>query len=216
VFRPFLLAGCLLALSALPGCKIVKTGSEQQQADGGSGAPTDPKARAEALWTPKIVPYAENKAGPFNDVMAQAASAPDAAVKTHGFSAGSDAKPVLFARIEGTVVSVDTASRAGTVAVDTTGDGKPDLLVQIGPVIRGSALRDGLDFVPFSSFANQIDYADFSKALNVHVRDIVLKDVKRDGLQGRHVRILGAFFLDPSHPQPLVTPVEMTVEGAAP
>ena len=38
--------------------------------------------------------------------------------------------------------------------------------MQIGPAMRGTALRDALDFVSFNDFNNQIDYAQFGKAFN--------------------------------------------------
>ena len=39
-------------------------------------------------------------------------------------------------------------------------DGKPTTVVlQIGPVIFGTALRDALPFIAFGDFVNQIDYA---------------------------------------------------------
>jgi predicted lipoprotein len=211
--RTLFLLGSLCVLSALPGCRFVKTGSVQSGAPSGAA---DPKARAEAVWKDKMVAYAGGKAVPYAELAAGLAAAPDATVKTHGYAAGGDAKPVMYVRIDGTVTGANVASRAGTIDVDVDGDGKADVVVQIGPVIRGSVLRDGLDFVPFSSFSNQIDYADFSRALNAHVRDVVLKGVERDRLQGRHVHMLGAFFLDPSQPHPLVTPIELTFAAGAP
>ncbi|MGI4744831.1 MAG: DUF2291 family protein [Janthinobacterium lividum] len=212
--RATLLLGSLCLLSTLPGCRFVKTGSVTA---GQASGTQDPKARVDALWTPQLLAYAKAKAAPYPELAAQLAKSPDDAIKAHGHR-GSDAaaKPVLFTQIDGTVVDVETASRAGTLSVDVDGDGKPDVTVQIGPVIRGSALRDGLDFISFSSFSNQIDFADFSKALNAHVRDVVLKDLPRDQLKGRRISILGAFFADPANPVPLVTPITITLPEKTP
>jgi len=211
--KPVLFAAGLALLAALPGCRIVKTGAPLPGADAqGSGAAQDPAAKAEAIWAPKLVPYVEGKAAPYPDLAKQLASTPDEAVKAHGYlNKDASTKPVVYARIDGTVVDVETQSRAGTVGIDVDGDGKADVTVQIGPVIRGSALRDGLSFVSFGDFANQIEFAEFSKALNSHVRDKVTGPLKRDALKGKHVSVLGAFFLDPSRPAPLVTPVTFTV-----
>ena len=46
--------------------------------------------------------------------------------------------------------------------------------VQIGPVIRGTALRDAVSFIRFNDFANQFEFAAVSNALHERVlRDVV-------------------------------------------
>ena len=72
-------------------------------------------------------------------------------------------------RLEGKIVASNTQSRAATIDVDVDGDGKADLRAQIGPAMRGTALRDALDFVDFNSFKNQIDFAQFGKSFNTYV-----------------------------------------------
>lgn len=212
--RTSVLLGCLSLLSTLPGCRFVKTGSPLPGQAAASGNDT---SRIGAMWDTRLVPYARAKAAPYPALAAQLRQAPDAAIAAHGYRGGdADAKPVLFAEIDGTVVNVETTSRAGTLDVDVDGDGKPDVTVQIGPVIRGSALRDGLSFISFSSFANQIDFADYAKALNLHVRDVVLKGLDRNALKGKHVSIEGAFFVDPARPMPMVTPITIAIMDKAP
>ena len=53
--------------------------------------------------------------------------------------------------------------------------------------MRGTALRDSLDFVSFNDFKNQIDYAQFGKAFNQYAVRTVLSDLPRDSLVGRSV-----------------------------
>ena len=72
---------------------------------------------------------------------------------------------------------------------------KPMLQIQIGPVIRGTAIRDVLDFVKFNDFTNQIDFAQFGKAFNTYINDHVLKPVPRDALVGKTVSAMGAYAL---------------------
>jgi len=208
--------GVLALVAVLPGCRVIKNhpGGAAANAAAGNGAPTA-ESRAEGMWDSRIVPYAQKKAAPYPQLAGLLSSSSDQAVREHGFRADTaGAKAVLFTRIEGTIVAADTKSRAGTIEVDTDGDGKSDVTVQIGPIVRGNALRDSLDFVSFNSFANQIDYADFSKALNTHVRNAVLKGVPRDGLVGKHVSLLGAFFLVPGS-VPVITPITCVVGDKA-
>jgi predicted lipoprotein len=39
-------------------------------------------------------------------------------------------------------------------------------IIQTGPVIRGTALRDALPFIQFSQFTNQLEYARVANVLN--------------------------------------------------
>jgi len=40
------------------------------------------------------------------------------------------------------------------------------VVIETGPVIRGTALRDALPFIQFSQFTNQLEYARVANALN--------------------------------------------------
>ncbi|MBO0139514.1 DUF2291 family protein, partial [Vibrio sp. Vb2736] len=62
-------------------------------------------------------------------------------------------------KFTGKVVAAGTQSRAAPLDVVADGDGKADAKVQIGPALRGTALRDTLDFVNFNEFKNQIEWA---------------------------------------------------------
>jgi hypothetical protein len=83
--------------------------------------------------------------------------------------------------------------------------------IQIGPALRGSALRDVLDFVNFNEFKNQIEWAQFGKAFNEKVNGSVLQSLPRDGLAGKTVKVTGAFTMPASGQLPLVTPATLTL-----
>jgi len=111
----------------------------------------------------------------------------------------------------GRIVAAETTSRAGTISVDTEGDGKIAAIAQIGPAMHGTAIRDALDFVSFNDFKNQIDDAQFGKAFNQFAVQTLLSNLPRDSLVGRHVAVLGAFALDPGDQPRLVTPIQLTL-----
>ena len=64
-----------------------------------------------------------------------------------------------------------------------------------GPVIAGTALRDGVKFIHFSDFTNQLDYADVATELNNKVKSEVLAGVDAKSLVGKKVDFAGAFSL---------------------
>ncbi|MCJ9694662.1 DUF2291 domain-containing protein [Rhizobium sp. PRIMUS64] len=207
--------GALLAAvvaAALPGCKIIKTPTAEEKAAAAAKTAFDPNAKVEAIWQSEAVPYFEKRAGDLKDVMQLSASSPDAAGEKYGNPRKQSSSPWTYAvKITGKVIAADTASRAATLDVDADGDGKADAKIQIGPALRGTALRDTLDFVNFNEFKNQIEWAQFGKAFNEKANAAFLSAVPRDGLVGKTVTAIGAFPLPKSGELPLVTPSELKV-----
>ena len=216
--RTAIVAGALAAVIAIAGCKIVKT--EEKSAAAGDGveiffddASFDPAKMVQEIWQPKVVPYLDGKAGAFAEVRALMRQDLDAAGARFGHRAQGEGTPwSIVIRAEGRIVEANTQSRAATVDVDSDGDGLADLKVQIGPVIRGTALRDSLDFVSFNDFRNQIDFASFGKALNKHAYETALSAVPREDLVGRDVALAGVFSLADPDKQPLVTAYVLALE----
>ncbi|MBY5405991.1 DUF2291 family protein (plasmid) [Rhizobium sp. Z1P35] len=207
--------GALLAAivaAALPGCKIIKTPTAEEKAAAAAKTAFDPNAKVEAIWQSEAVPYFEKRAGDLKDVMQLSASSPDAAGEKYGNPRKQSSSPWTYAvKITGKVVAADTASRAATLDVDADGDGKADAKVQIGPALRGTALRDTLEFVNFNEFKNQIEWAQFGKAFNEKANTAFLFAIPREGLVGKTVTTIGAFPLPKSGELPLITPSELKV-----
>jgi predicted lipoprotein len=157
-------------------------------------------------------PYLQKRAGDLKDVVALATSSPDEAGAKYGNARKQASAPWTYAvKLTGKVIAADTGSRAATIDVDADGDGKADAKVQIGPAVRGTALRDTLEFVNFNEFKNQIEWAQFGKAFNEKINTSLLASLPRDGLTGKTLTVTGAFPLPASGQPPLVTPAEITV-----
>jgi predicted lipoprotein len=213
-----LVIAILAAGLPLAACKLVKNEPPQVASAAGSVATSfdnpafDPEKTVEEIWQPRLLPYLKAKAGPFAEVRALAL---DEAGKRFGYRAVDSMPWTVATTVEGRITAADTATRAATIEVDADGDGTADLTVQIGPVFKGTALRDSIDFLSFNSFANQIEYAKFGKALNAHIYGTTLAALPRDKLVGQKVTLLGVFTLDDPKAKPLVTPAELNL-GAAP
>jgi len=201
----------LLAM-ALPGCKIIKTPTAEEKAAETAKSAFDPAAKVEAIWQSQAIPYLQKRAGELKDVVALATSSPDEAGAKYGNTRKQASAPWTYAvKLTGKVVAADTGSRAATIDVDADGDGTADAKVQIGPAVRGTALRDTLEFVNFNEFKNQIEWAQFGKAFNEKINTSLLASLPRDGLSGKTVTVTGAFPLPASGQLPLVTPAEITL-----
>jgi predicted lipoprotein len=209
---------CLaLALTAaglvLSSCRLVATADVQAIEKVNGAAAFDPDGMVADMWPSKVAPYLQKKAGSFAEVHGLAAKNPDAAGARYGYRAKSDGTPWTYViQLEGVVLAANTQSRAATMDVDTTGSGKVDAVVQLGPVMRGTALRDALDFVKFGDFTNQIDYAQFGKAFNTYAYKSTLERLPRDALVGKRVKVLGAYTVAGGDGPPLVTPAAVEIE----
>ncbi len=215
-------AACLVI--SLSSCKFVKM---EEDADSKSGPKEveiyfsdkkfNPVKIVNELWSPKVVPYVAEKAAFFPELK----SAIDADLETAGVRYGrrgnSESSPWTFiTKGEAKVLSVDLSSKAATAQLDVMPeDGKPDLVLQLGPVIRGSSLRDSLAFISFDSFANQIEFARISTAFNNRIKKDVLKDLDREDLSGKRIQFLGTFSIKKPSDPILVTPVNLTKIGGS-
>lgn len=203
-----ILFACALAL---PGCKFVKTADEQKEA---AAAVFNPDARVAEIWDAKVVPFLERRAGTFKEVSDLAASDANAAGQKYGHKEKQGNAPWTFAvKVDGTVVAEETKSRAAYIDVDVDGDAKADVRISIGPAIRGTALRDSLDFVDFNAFKNQIEWAQFGKSFNIHVNKTLLEKLPRQGLTGKKVQALGAYPLPAKGQLPQMVPAKITIGG---
>ena len=203
----------LLAGSALTACKIEPTPTEDESEETGA---FNPDRMVEEIWASKVIPHLEQKAGSFADVQAMAETDPAAAGAKFGNPNKQANAPWTYAvRLDGKIVAANTASRAATIDLDVDNDGQADARIQIGPAMRGTALRDSLDFVNFNDFTNQIDFAQFGKAFNSYVNRTVLSKLPREGLEGQTARVLGAYKVTAGTALPLVTPATAEV-GVSP
>ncbi|MDE3174598.1 MAG: DUF2291 domain-containing protein [Pseudomonadota bacterium] len=207
------LLAALPALSlgvGLAGCTFVAT--PKKPLAGADEGGFDPNAMVDAIWDTKVLAYLKAKAAPLPEVMTAIQANADKAGQRFGHRAKEGNQPWTYiVRIDGPVVAAETASRAATITVD---DGAK-ALVQIGPAMRGTALRDSLDFVSFNDFKNQIDFAQYGKAFNQHVLRAVLANLPRDSLIGRKASVLGAFTFEGGDQPPLVAPAEITLGPAS-
>ncbi len=162
-------------------------------------------------WDARVLPTVRERAVPLAALRRELAADRAAAVARHGGQSGSGRASFLVSGT-GRVLSVDTTSRSGVARLDLEPyDGATDAELQLGPVIRGTALRDALPFIRFDDFTNQLEYASVSRVLHERIVDAVLAMVDRARLTGRVIRFHGAFTEGAG--TPLVTPVILTVGG---
>jgi predicted lipoprotein len=165
----------------------------------------DAEAYVDEAW-PRLVQEAERTAADVLTAQPPAASTPGA----------PPIRRSIFVKATGVVTEVDRASRAGVARV-RVGDARSTTTVgiQIGPVLRGTALRDAAPFIRFTDFANQSEFAALSNAFNDRVLRQVLTPLESQWAPGRTVSVLGAVSLDDDGhvTTAAITPVQLQING---
>jgi predicted lipoprotein len=207
-----LMAVGMTALLSLSGCKLVKTGSAEGQAPAAGEAGDE--ARITALlaetYDGKLVPMLRDKAVDLTALKADIARSLDEAGKTSGVKAGGAGGSWNFpVKGKGRIIEENRQSKAGTATVDIDGDGQADATLQLGTVVKGTALRDVAPGIyDFSKFRDQIEFAKLCRALN----DKAVSALPAAGsLQGKTVTFVGATSLRSTTEKPLIVPVVVEI-----
>jgi predicted lipoprotein len=198
------------------GCTIVRHDDDQKEEDGEISiyfdtGEFDAAVYVDSIWNERVLPRIREQAVEADTLFGMLKEEPDTAIEKYGYRIEITA-PFNF-MVSGTakVISVNTESAASTISLDLTGpDGKP-VEIQIGPVMKGTAVRDSMDFINFDDFTNQLEFANVSRELNNKIKAVVLNDLDREALQGKMVDFLGAFQWVEGK-SILITPVELKPE----
>lgn len=176
-----------------------------------SAAAQDQTSYVGQIWDSKLMPTVKEKAVDLDMLMDGLIIDEEGTSKKYGNKVGG---PYNFlVKFEGTVTEVNTESRAGKVKLDVTlKSARPDVLLQIGPVIQGYSVRDAVGFISFEQFTNQIEFADVADQINNRLYEQVIKPIDFKAAQGKTLSIYGAFTLDSGLTKIVVTPVIIEVK----
>jgi predicted lipoprotein len=180
----------LLLCQLLIGCTIVPIDEvrELQQSE-----TFDPVTYVDTIWESQVVPTILEKANDLPAVLQAIESELSAAGEQYATISQSGALNFVV-RGQGTVAAVDTESRNGTALITVAGyDGPIKVIMQIGPLIRGDSVRDGVGFIAFGDFKDQTEFGQVSKELNRRVSERVLADLDLTTLTGKAISFDGVF-----------------------
>ena len=203
---------CVLAVFSLSGCKLVKNVPEDQQAvsAGASGDEVRTEQRVADTFETRLLPYVREKALSYTALRAALAEGLDQAGEAHGNRGSGQGAAWNFAMTDtGRIVSAKLDTRARVAGLDIDGDGSADVTVQLGPVIRGNALRDIAPFYNFDDFRDQIEFAKLGRALNDQVSAMV--QLPEGDLVGRTMSFTGVMPLKNADEAVVVTPISVDV-----
>jgi predicted lipoprotein len=202
--------GLSLGLTALGACKIVPNPEPGSETAASQTDEDRMAAKAGEIYDAQLVPYVGQKAIDLSTLTAALQGGLDAAGQAHGVRPQAEGSPWNFlVKGQGTVIEARRESRAATLTLDVTGDNQPDMTIQLGPVIKGTALRDAADFIVFTDYRDQIEFAKLARALNDRAHGAIR--LPEGDLTGRTVRFEGATTLRTATDPILVMPTLLEI-----
>ena len=215
--RVFAITAFMLAFSLLcSGCNLITivpidmNATEQTFYQEVVDSDFDANAFATEQWA-EITDYAKKNSNPIDEVMELFVSDPDACGEKYGSRPDANSLWQFITNGEAVVLLVNRESQAGLLELDVQPyDGFADCYLQIGPVIKGQAVRDSMPFISFKDFVNQLQFGDVAKALNTYAYNNVITTIDIDGLQGKTISFTGSFTAEPGKKVSIV-PIILTV-----
>jgi predicted lipoprotein len=170
----------------------------------------DPDSYVASVWKSKVLPTVDKSAVDLRTLLTDLNRDRAATSKKYGNFPVLDSPPAFLVKGSGRIVSVDTLSLVSKAGIALGSGTKPDVFVQIGPILSGTDIRDALPFVNFNDFVNQVKYGEVAIAFNSKVREIALANLNTAKLKGKKVTFTGAFTLSAAK-RPLITPITLKV-----
>jgi len=191
---------------------VIKPLPGKEGATGGVGSQSTESSAAkfvDGIWD-RLGPVFDEKAQDIAKVLPEIRADPDAAGEKYGRREATNPYNYMV-KGTGKIAEINTESAAGTAIVEIPGLNEK-VAIQIGPVVRGTALRDATGLVTFNQFTNQLDYAEVSKEMNKRALKTAFSAAPAASLAGKTVTFYGAFTFDPHSKSPvLITPVKISL-----
>lgn len=179
----------------------------------------DPVTYVDGIWAERVVPTILEKAVDLPTVLTAIEADLADAGATYATISPSGALNFVV-RAQGTVTAVDTESRNGTAELQIAGySGPATVILQVGPLVRGDAIRDGVGFISFGDFKDQTEFGQVSKELNRRVTEVVIGELDLTSLTGKQVTFDGVFTIRTTNQttidlsEVVITPIVLDVEG---
>ena len=203
---------CLIVTLAMSGCvKVVEIGKEDELT---GNKKFDAAENVDSIWESQAVPELKEKAVDLAKLLNESNNGDFATIadKYGHYSMGTSGELSFVVKGEGTVIEVNREKKAGYMTVKLNGyDGQINVKLQIGPVYKGSAVRDNLSFIKYEDYTNQVDWAKISQSIHAVIDKDIVGKLDMASMTGKNISFVGAFGVD-KKTEILVTPIEIVVK----
>ena len=154
----------------------------------------DPQTYIDSMFQNDAIPVLKEKAVDLVKVLMAANGNIKSVGEKFGVRADSGNAYNFLIKAIAAVKEVNTTQRAGYAILTLEGySGNETLKLQLGPVFKGTAVRDVMPMIKFDDFKNQVVYANLSTAIHANIAANLFKSIDVNNLVGKKIEFYGAF-----------------------
>lgn len=215
--KSFLRFGMILTLVAsvcMSGCGIVKVVEIGQESKYTNDVEFNAGDDVAAIWESSALPELTQSAIDLKEFLEASKGDYKVLAEEHGkYSMGDTGELSYTVKGDAIVEEVNTKSQAGFMEIKLKEySGNEILKIQIGPVYKGSSVRDSLSFIKFGDYKNQEQWAAVSQSINKIIAETVVKPTNPENLKGKEISFVGTFTVSAGSTEVLITPVALEVK----
>ncbi len=155
----------------------------------------DAKAYVENIWQSKIIPTISEDANEITFILDELFKNKEITEEKYGGRSGTGSYSFMI-KVKGEVISLNTASRVGTLSIKLEKQYDSEIFITLGPVIKKDSIRDAVKFIKFNDFVNQLDFADVSRIIKVRVLNEIIGPLNLKEITGKKLNFEGAITFD--------------------
>ena len=155
----------------------------------------DPKSYVEKIWDSKIIPTIKNDSEQLTLILDELFKNKEITEEKYGGRSGTGSYSFMI-KGKGEVISLNTASRVGTLSIKLEKQYDSEIFITLGPVIKKDSIRDAVKFIKFNDFVNQLDFADVSRIIKVRVLNEIIGPLNLKEITGKNINFEGAITFD--------------------
>ena len=155
----------------------------------------DAKAYVENIWQSKIIPTVSKEANEITFILDELFKNKEITEEKYGGRSGTGSYSFMI-KGKGEVISLNTASRVGTLSIKLEKQYDSEIFITLGPVIKKDSIRDAVKFIKFNDFVNQLDFAEVSRIIKTRVLNEVIGPLNIKDIEGKIIDFEGAITFD--------------------
>ncbi len=201
-------------LFGITSCKIVRH-SDLENSENAAlvfGADFDATEYVESVWDTEIFPYVESKSVDMHLVIEALKNNAAEDIEKYGYRAHAESPYTFSVKGKAVISRIDTTSRNGLAYIAFDSDPATEYAMQIGPVMKGSAIRDFLDFISLNSFQNQVEYAQVALQFNNLVYKNILRTIDFENSIDKKIDVIVLFTYTGSLDSIVLSPAACVIE----
>lgn len=172
----------------------------------------DPQDYIDSIFQSDVVPVLKENSIDLPEIFLAAGGDLKSVGDKYGIRADEGNAYNFLVKGTATVTEVNTEKRVGYAIIAVDGySGSEIFKIQIGPVFKGTSIRDCMPMIKFDDFKNQVVYAELATAIHVNLSSNLFSTIDIESLEGKTIEFYGAL-TDNGSTEIVITPFVLEIK----